>query len=69
MSLFRSEEHLESWLGGRSRGGTMPVTTLGVLGRAWFGGRLAPNWKPRTREENQAILSSFGLTGDFWQLA
>ena len=68
MSLFRSEEHLESWLGGRPPGGTMPVTTLSVLGQAWFGGRLDPDWRPRSREESQAILSGLGLTGDFWQL-
>jgi hypothetical protein len=68
MSLFRSEEHLEAWLGGRARGGTIPVTTLGVLARAWFGGRLDANWKPRTREENQNILEGLGLTGEFWRL-
>jgi len=69
MSLFRSEEHLEGWLVGRPSGGTMSVTTLSALGHAWFADRLAADWSPRTREENQAILSDFGLTGEFWRLA
>jgi hypothetical protein len=68
MNLFRSEEHLEHWLGGRPRGATMPVVTLAEVGSAWFTGRLAPDWRPRTREENQAILERAGLTGEFWRL-
>jgi hypothetical protein len=35
--------------------------------RRW-GDRLDPDWKPRTREENQAILTAVGLTDQFWRL-
>ena len=27
-----------------------------------------PDWRPRTREQSQAILDAVGLTGDFWRL-
>ena len=42
MNLFRSEEHIERWLGGRSPGATIPVTTLSDLAHAWWSDRLVP---------------------------
>jgi hypothetical protein len=68
MNLFRSEEHVERWLAGRAPGATIPVTTLGDLAHAWWHDRLAPDWRPHTRDQNQAILAGVGLTGDFWRL-
>ena len=68
MNLFRSEEHVERWLGGRAPGATISVAALSRLAHAWWADRLAPSWRPRTRPENQAILESLGLTGDFWRL-
>jgi hypothetical protein len=68
MNLFRSEEHLARWLAGRDRGATMPVTKLAQLAHAWYRDRLDPDWRPHTREQNQAILENLGLTGDFWRL-
>ena len=35
------------------------------LAYAWWGDRLAPEWRPHTREQNQAILDRLGLTGPF----
>jgi hypothetical protein len=69
MNLFRSEEHLERWLAGRSPGATISVTKLCELAYAWWGDRLAPDWRQYTREQNAAILEHIGLTGPFWQLA
>jgi hypothetical protein len=68
MNLFRSEVHIDSWLGGRAPGATVPVTQLCDLAHAWWGDRLDPAWQPHTREQNQRILDAVGLTGDFWQL-
>ena len=68
MNLFRSEEHVERWLGGRRPGATIPVTTLSDLAHVWWSDRLAPDWRPHTRDENQAILDRLGLTGEFWRL-
>ena len=68
MNLFRSEEHVTRWLAGRRPGATVPVATLAELAHAWWGDRLDPRWQPPTRQQNQAILSSIGLTDDFWRL-
>jgi len=69
MNLFRSEEHIARWLGGRDPGATISVVKLSELARAWWGDRLSPEWVPHTREQNMAILDRLGLTGDFWELA
>jgi len=68
MNLFRSEEHVERWLEGRPPGATIPVTMLAELAQAWWHDRLDPDWRPHTREQNQAILDHVGLTGDFWRI-
>jgi hypothetical protein len=68
MNLFRSEEHVRRWLGARTPGVTLLVAQLSDLAHAWWGDRLDPDWKPRTREENQAILTAVGLTDQFWRL-
>lgn len=68
MLIFRSEDHVANWLGGRQAGATIPIRVLADLATAWWGNRLAPDWHPRTREENQVILDGLGLTGPFWSL-
>ncbi|HEX6489963.1 MAG TPA: hypothetical protein VF002_01165 [Gaiellaceae bacterium] len=71
MNLFRSEEHVERWLGrtGLEAGATITAGRLCELAHAWWSDRLAPSWRPRSREASQAILERLGLTGPFWQLA
>ena len=69
MNLFRSEEHIARWLGGRQPGGTIPAAKLAELAQAWWSDRLSPDWTPHTREQNRAILEGLGLTGEFWRLA
>ncbi len=69
MNLFRSEEHIERWLGGRNPGTTISVGKLSELAFAWWSDRLPPKWRPHTRELNQEVLDRLGLTGEFWQLA
>jgi hypothetical protein len=68
MNLFRSEEHIQRWLGHRGSGATITVVKLSELAHAWWGDRLATNWQPHARAQNQAILDELGLTGDFWRL-
>ena len=68
MNLFRSEEHLTRRLAGRTPGAVIPVGTLAELARAWYADRLDPDWRPHTREQNQAILERVGLDGEFWRL-
>jgi hypothetical protein len=71
MNLFRSEEHVARWLetNGYDPGATLTATAMCDLAHAWWADRLSPDWRPRAREESQAILARFGLTGEFWQLA
>ena len=38
------------------------------LAPRWYGDRLDPCWRPRSREESQRILGGVGLRGDFWRL-
>jgi hypothetical protein len=68
MNLFRSGEHITRWLAGRQSGATIAVGKLSELAHAWWGDRLALDWRPHTREQNQAILRRLRLTGDFWRL-
>jgi hypothetical protein len=70
MSLFRSEEHVVRWLAntGRRCGAVIPIDTVWNLAKAWYMDPRAPGWRPRTREESQAVIASVGLTGEFWTL-
>jgi hypothetical protein len=68
MNLFRSEEHVERWLAGREPGRTISAAQLSDLAHAWWDDRVSPEWVPHTREQNQAILDSLGLSGEFWEL-
>lgn len=68
MLVFRSEAHVVSWLAGRPSGATIPIAKLAELANAWWSDRLAPDWRPHTRAQNQAILDGLGLTGPFWNL-
>ena len=68
MNLFRSEDHITRWLAGRRPGATVGLPVLRELADQWYGDRLSPTWRPRTREESQAILDGLGLTAEFWRL-
>ena len=68
MNLFRSEEHARFWLGRREPGATITVAKLSELAHAWWRDRLDLDWRPHTRDQNQAVLTRLGLTGDFWRL-
>jgi len=69
MLLFRSEDHVQAWLAGRTPGATVPVTKLADLANAWWADRLDPDWRPHTRDQNQTILDGLGLNDAFWRLA
>jgi len=70
MSLFRSEDHVERWLGenGFDRGESMPIDAVLRLARAWYTDPRSATWRPRTRDESQRVLTESGFVGDFWQL-
>ena len=60
MRLLRSGE--------APHGEVVDLPTLFRLARRWYGDRLDPDWRPRTRDQSQAILTEVGLTGPFWEL-
>ena len=68
MRLFRSEEHIDRWLDGRPRGAVTSVGQLSRLAHAWWGDRVSPDWRPKSRDESQAILERVGLIDPFWHL-
>jgi hypothetical protein len=70
MSLFRSEDHVERWLGekGFDRGQSMPIDSVLRLARGWYTDPRSETWRPRTRDESQRVLTDAGFVGDFWQL-
>jgi len=70
MMLFRSEEHIDEWLRrtGNTRGAILSLTQTWKLAKAWYADPRDRDWKPRTRDESQAVLSSVGLTDAFWEL-
>jgi hypothetical protein len=49
-------------------GAVFPAGQLWQLARAWYGDRLDPDWRPKTRDQNQGVLDAVGLTGPFWRL-
>jgi hypothetical protein len=67
---FCSPAHVDAW---RDRTGAAPgyvtdLPTLWKLAQPWYGDRLDPEWQPHSRDHNQSLLDSCGLTGPFWQL-
>lgn len=70
MSLFRSEEHVNRWLGEtrNQRGAVVPLRQVWELAKLWYTDPRDRAWRPRTRDESQRVLATAGLTGDFWEL-
>ena len=70
MSLFRSEEHVDRWLSrtGNLKGAVVPLPQVWELARAWYADPRDPGWRPRSRDESQAVINAVGLTGAFWEL-
>jgi hypothetical protein len=69
MSFFRNETHLNRWLTarGQQRGAVVGLEQAWRLALAWFRDPRDPSWRPRTRDEQQAVLESVGLRGAFWR--
>jgi hypothetical protein len=70
MRLFRSAGEVDNWSQrtGHSVGAILELDRLHRLAMAWYGDRLDPGWRPRSRGQSQAILDAVGLSGEFWQL-
>lgn len=71
MLLFRSEEAVDRWCAatGEPRGETVPLGRVWGLSKAWYGDRIAPDFRGRTAEQAMAIFAGVGLTSDFWRIS
>jgi hypothetical protein len=71
MSIFRSEEHVLNWTRANSHavGAIVELSRVWRLAKAWYADPRSAGWRPRTRDESQAVIASVGLTGAFWELS
>ena len=67
-SLPVGRAHRASGLGRAKPGAIIPVAKLSELAHAWLSDAVAPDWQPRSLEQEQAMLDQLGLTGEFWRL-
>ncbi len=71
MLLFRSEEHIQRWCQtwNQPRGGSLSLQQAWGLAKAWYSeDRRQANWRRKTKQEAQDILTDLGLSSPFWQL-
>ncbi|HEX9076442.1 MAG TPA: hypothetical protein VF932_11725 [Anaerolineae bacterium] len=71
MLLFRSEEHLQTWLEDwhLPRGAIFSLDQCWRLAQAWYGAdRRESQWRRKTAEEAEALFADLGLTASFWKL-
>jgi hypothetical protein len=70
MSLFRSEDHVRRWTTANHRapGEILSLDQVWLLAKLWYPDPRRGDWRPRTRNESQAVLAAAGLTGSFWEL-
>lgn len=67
MRLFRSEEHARRWSQSRDFD-ILTLTQAAALARAWYGRKLAPDWRRHTPEEAEALFKKLGFDMSFWKL-
>jgi hypothetical protein len=69
MSIFRSEDDVETWLSrtGVPSGVTLSLGQVWTLAQAWYGNRMDAQYRGRTLAEAEAVFASVGLAGEFWR--
>ena len=50
------------------RGTSVPLDRLWRLSGPWYADRLNEDWRPKTPEVMERLLTEAGLTGDFWRV-
>jgi hypothetical protein len=53
---------------GSARGQVVGMDAMWRLAAGWYQDPRAASWRPRTRDESQAVIAAAGLTGEFWEL-
>lgn len=69
MLLFRSEEEIQAWCTRHAepRGDAVLLSRVWHLAQSWYGNRMDPSFRGRSREQARAIFAEVGLTAAFWQ--
>ena len=52
---------------GEPRGEILPLARVWTLAQAWYGDRMAPDFRGRTTAQATDIFARLGLTSAFWQ--
>lgn len=70
MLLFRSEDDIEHWCAASDepRGDAVPLRQVWELSKAWYGNRMAPDFRGRTPQQVAEVFSSVGLASEFWRV-
>jgi len=53
---------------GHAVGAIVQLRQVWDLAKAWYADPRARNWRPRSRDQSQSVITSVGLTGPFWEL-
>jgi Alkylmercury lyase len=71
MSLFRSAEHARRWATANDHtvGQIISLEQVWRLATLWYSDPRCTDWRHRSRDESQEVLTAAGLTGEFWELA
>jgi hypothetical protein len=66
MSIFRSEEHVSAWTTAKNQsvGQLVPLAQVWRLAKSWYTDPRKRSWRPRTRDESQAVIRPGGLAGE-----
>lgn len=67
---FASERDVDAWCERHRlpRGAVVPVAQVRELGRRWYGGHAARDWRKHSARAAQAIFTDVGLVGPFWEV-
>jgi len=70
MLLFRGEEHIDRWCSqwDQPRGAILTIEQAWRLAEAWYGSKMAQDWRRASLEETESLLEGLGLRGPFWRL-
>lgn len=50
-------------------GAIVSAANLWALSQHWYDGRLLLDWKSRSKESSQELLTASGFVGKFWSLS
>lgn len=69
MLLFRDEEEIANWCekSGEPRGEWLTLQQIWELSKLWYGNRMKPDYRGRSKEEVEAIFEQIGAISDFWK--